>query len=160
MYVNTCHGLQKYGNVQWGQGNIKIALSALAGYQNFNTLHIPNLCMSLDDHKKLLNRELEQFNSILGEILPRYLDLMKKKGASDEEEKELGDIEHFLIEINAKIAEIKNKLDQDLFGETMNHYYAAKEAAMKGDSASQKRLDNLRRIFLESVQGNDFFNWN
>ena len=61
MYVNTCHGLQKYGNVQWGQGNIKIALSALAGYQNFNTLHIPNLCMSLDDHKKLLNRELEQF---------------------------------------------------------------------------------------------------
>jgi len=116
--------------------------------------------MSLDEHKKLLNRELEQFNSILGEILPRYIDLMKKTGASDEEEKELGDIEHFLIEINAKIAEIKNKLDQDLFGETMNHYYAAKEAALNGDPEEKKRLGKLRKIFLESVQGEDFFNWN
>lgn len=116
--------------------------------------------MSLDEHKKLLNQELEQFNTILGEILPRYIMLMKKKGASAEEEKELGEIEHFLIEINAKIAEIKNKLDQDLFGETMNSYYAAKQAAMNGDVEAQRRLGKLRRVFLESVQGDEFFNWN
>lgn len=116
--------------------------------------------MGLDEHKKLLNQELEQFNTILGEILPRYILLMKKKGASKEEEKELGEIEHFLIEVNAKIAEIKNKLDQDLFGETMNLYYAAKQAASNGDQYAQKRLDKLRTVFLESVQGDAFFNWN
>lgn len=116
--------------------------------------------MSLDEHKKQLNQELEQFNSILGEILPRYLTLMKKKNASMEEERELGEIEHFLIEVNAKIAEIKNKLDQDLFGQTMNQYYAAKQAAQKGDLEAQKRLSHLRSVFLESVQGDEFFNWN
>ena len=116
--------------------------------------------MSLDDHKKLLNRELDQFNSILGEILPRYISLMKKKDASLEEEKELGEIEHFLIEINAKIAEIKNKLDQDLFGETMNLYYKTKQDAMNGDVEAQKLLQKLRKVFLESVEGDQFFNWN
>ena len=116
--------------------------------------------MSLDEHKKQLNQELEQFNSILGEILPRYLTLMKKKNASKEEERELGEIEHFLIEVNAKIAEIKNKLDQDLFGQTMNEYYAAKQAALNGDPEAKKRLSHLRFAFLESVQGDEFFNWN
>lgn len=116
--------------------------------------------MSLDEHKKLLNKELEQFNSILGEILPRYITLMKKRDATEEEERELGEIEHFLIEVNAKIAEIKNKLDQDLFGETMNHYYEAKRKAMSGDVEAKKRLDKLRQVFIESVQGDDFFHWN
>lgn len=116
--------------------------------------------MGLDEHKKLLNQELEQFNSILGEILPRYIALMKKRNATAEEEKELGEIEHFLIEVNAKIADIKNKLDQDLFGETMNHYYEAKRAAMNGDVEAKKRLDKLRQVFIESVQGDEFFNWN
>ena len=116
--------------------------------------------MNLEDHKKLLYKELDQFNSILGEILPRYIALMKKKNASLEEEKELGDIEHFLIEINAKIAEIKTKLDQDLFGETMNLYYKTKQAAKSGDLEAQKRLEKLRKVFLESVEGDDFFHWN
>ena len=64
--------------------------------------------MGLDEHKKLLNKELDQFNLILGEILPRYILLMKKKDITPEEEKELGEIEHFLIEVNGKIAAIKN----------------------------------------------------
>ena len=160
MHVNTCHDFQKYGNVQPEQANIKIAHPTLESAQNFNTLQVPNNNMGLDEHKKLLNRELEQFNSILGEILPRYIKLMKKKGTSVEEEKELGEIEHFLIEVNAKIAEIKNKLDQDLFGETMNQYYEAKQAAIGGDADAQKRVKKLRKVFLESVQGDDFFNWN
>lgn len=128
--------------------------------QIINTLPLPNNNMNLEDHKKLLYRELDQFNSILGEILPRYIALMKKKNASFQEEKELGDIEHFLIEINAKIAEIKTKLDQDLFGETMNLYYKTKQAALSGDLEAQKRLDKLRKVFLESVEGDDFFHWN
>jgi hypothetical protein len=116
--------------------------------------------MGLEKHKKLLNRELDQFNSILGEILPRYVLLMKKKESTVEEEKELGEIEHFLIEINAKIAEIKSKLDQDLFGETMNQYYKAKSAAENGDENAKRRMEKLREVFLESIQGDEFYKWN
>ena len=116
--------------------------------------------MGLNEHKKLLNKELDQFNSILGEILPRYILLMKKRDTTAEEEKELGDIEHFLIEINGKIAEIKNKLDQDLFGDTMNLYYKVKQEAIKGDPESIKRLKKIKQAFADQIQGAEFFNWN
>ena len=116
--------------------------------------------MGFDENKKLLNQELEQFNSILNEILPRYLTLMKKKEVTPEEEKELGDIEHYLIEVNGKITEIKTKLDQDLFGEKMNHYYEKRRGIMQNDDESQERLEKLRKHFIQSIQGDAIFNWN
>ncbi len=116
--------------------------------------------MSFDKHKQLLNKELDQFNSILSELLPRYVFLMQKKDSTPEEDKELGEIEHFLIEVNGKIAEIKNKLDQDLFGETMDFYYKIKEEAKKGDIGAKDRLDRLRKSLIDSIQGDTFFNWN
>lgn len=116
--------------------------------------------MAFDKHKKLLNKELEQFNLILSEILPRYISLMKKENISDEEVKELGEIEHFLIEINGKIAEIKTKLDHDLFGETMAEYYRVKELAKNGDVNAQKKLGKLRNAFSATIKGDTFFNWN
>ena len=60
--------------------------------------------MAFEKHKRLLNHELDQFNVILGEILPRYVELMHKEELSSNEVKELGEIEHYLIEVNAKIA--------------------------------------------------------
>ena len=116
--------------------------------------------MAFEKHKRLLNKELDQFNLILSEILPRYIELMKKENISNEETKELGEIEHFLIEINGKIAEIKTKLDHDLFGETMSEYYRVKEQALKGDELAKKRLDKLRETFSDTIKGNTFFNWN
>lgn len=160
MYINTCHDSQKYGNVQPRQANDKIADYTLETAQITNTFPIPNKNMNLEEQKKLLNHELEQFNSILNEILPRYIELIKNKDISTDEEKELGEIEHFLIEVNAKIAEIKNKLDQDLFGETLNHYYKAKQEAINGDPKAKKRLAHLRTLFIESVQNDEFFKWN
>ena len=85
---------------------------------------------------------------------------MKSEEISDEEVKELGEIEHFLIEINAKIAEIKSKLDHDLFGETMAQYYKVKEKASTGDESAIKKLAKLRSAFSESIKGDAFFNWN
>jgi len=116
--------------------------------------------MEFEKHKNLLNKELDQFNLILSEILPRYIELMKNEDISDDEIKELGEIEHFLIEINAKIAEIKSKLDHDLFGETMGEYYKVKEKANKGDTNAIKKLEKLRDAFSESIKGDTFFNWN
>ena len=85
--------------------------------------------MSFDKHKELLNKELDRVNSTLSEILERYLLLIKKQDISDEELSELGDIEHGLIEINSKMSAIKKRLDDDLFGETMNQYYLLKSKA-------------------------------
>lgn len=116
--------------------------------------------MAFEKHKNLLNKELDQFNLILSEILPRYIELMKKEEINDAQLKELGEIEHFLIEINGKIAEIKSKLDHDLFGETMSEYYKVKEKATNGDVNAQKKLAKLRHAFSESIKGDTFFNWN
>ena len=116
--------------------------------------------MGLKEHKKNLNLELDQFNSILGEVLPRYISLMKMKDPSKEDEKELDEIEHFLFEVNGKIAEIKTKLDQDSFGEILNLYYKTKQAVKNGDAGAKKRLSKLRDLFSDYVHGEDIFIWN
>lgn len=116
--------------------------------------------MEFERHKNLLNKELDQFNLILSEILPRYIELMKKDNINATELKELGELEHFLIEINGKIASIKTKLDHDLFGETMDEYYRVKEKASTGDLAAQKSLHQMRETLRSSIQGDTFFNWN
>lgn len=116
--------------------------------------------MSFEKHKQLLNRELDQFNTLLGEILPRYVLLVRKEDCSAEELTELGEIEHYLIEVNSKIANIKNRLDQDLFGETMDLYYKVKAEAEKGNVKAKKKFDQLKASLHASIKGDMFFNWN
>lgn len=116
--------------------------------------------MGLNEHKKNLNQELDQFNSILGEVLPRYISLMKMKDPSIKDQKELDEIEHFLFEVNGKIAEIKTKLDQDSFGEILNLYYKTKQEVQNGDTSAEKRLNKLRVLFSDYVHSEDIFVWN
>jgi hypothetical protein len=103
---------------------------------------------------------LEQFISILNELLPRYSGLLRKGHISREELKELGDIEHFLIEINSKISEIKSMLEQDLFGHSLDIYYKLKLKASNGDVVSKQKLDRMRETFDESIRGGTLFIWN
>lgn len=116
--------------------------------------------MEFEKHKRMLNEELDHFTLMLSEILPRYLELMRKKSPTDEENQELGELEHFLIEVNSKIADIKSRLDNDLFGETINEYYKIKERALKGDLEAKEKLDQLRSTLSDSIKGDLFFNWN
>ncbi|MFK7784389.1 MAG: hypothetical protein AB8B56_04685 [Crocinitomicaceae bacterium] len=116
--------------------------------------------MSFEKHKQLLNQELDQFNALLGELLPRYVLLVRKNDCSPEELKELGEIEHYLIEVNSKIKKKKNRLDQDLFGETMDLYYKVKAQAEKGDLNAKKKFEQLKASLHSSVKGDMFFNWN
>ena len=116
--------------------------------------------MSFEKHKQLLNQELDQFNALLGELLPRYVLLVRKNDCTPEEVKELGQIEHYLIEVNSKIANIKNRLDQDLFGETMDLYYKVKAEAEKGNVKAKKKFDQLKTSLHSSIKGDMFFNWN
>ena len=73
-----------------------------------------------------MDREIERFMELLNDILPRYSSLLRKKDMSHEEVTELGELEHYLIEINAKILDIKNKIQNDLFGQTIDTYYRLK----------------------------------
>lgn len=116
--------------------------------------------MDFEKHKERLHAELDRFALMLGEVLPRYLELMKKKNPNSEELQELGELEHTLIEVNAKIAELKSKLDHDLFGETLDEYYKLKEQASSGDVEAKRRFDKLREVFMESLRDDTFFNWN
>ena len=116
--------------------------------------------MSFEKHKEILNKELDRFNILLGEILPRYIHLVRKSDTTPEETKELGEIEHFLIDINSKIAAIKSRIDQDLFGEAMDIYYKVKAKALKGDLEAKEQLDKLRESLSETIKGDAFFNWN
>lgn len=116
--------------------------------------------MEIGRIKERLNKELDQFTLRLREILPRYVELVRKKDISVEENEELGELEHYLIELNGKVAEIKNKLDQMLFGETIDIYYKTKAKASKGDQEAILKLDKLRNVLSQNVKDDTYFNWN
>ena len=111
-------------------------------------------------NREALNRELEKFVSTLNELLPRYSVLLRKQNISDEELEELGEIEHFLIEVNSKISEIKERLEQDLYGHTIDTYYKLKGKAAKGDIHAKRKLDRIRLTFEDYLQKGTFINWN
>jgi hypothetical protein len=110
--------------------------------------------------KDEINKELEKFIETLNEILPRYSSLLKKPDITQDEIKELGEIEHFLIEINGKISEIKHMLENDLFGHSIDYYYKLKAKAIGGDIEAKAKLDRLRDVFNESLKGDTLMIWN
>ncbi len=116
--------------------------------------------MDFNQHKAKLNKELGEFIEILNTLLPRYSQLLNKEKLIPNELSELGEIEHFLIEINGKISEIKNKLEHDLFGHSLDIYYKLKEKAKSGDLNAKLKLDKLREKFDESLKGETIMIWN
>ncbi|MCF8415746.1 MAG: hypothetical protein K9G40_05855 [Crocinitomicaceae bacterium] len=111
-------------------------------------------------NKEELNRELDQFVNTLNELLPRYATLLRKPDVSNEELSELGEIEHFLIEVNHKISDIKNQLEQDLFGHSLDTYFKLKAKAKLGDTTAQRKIDRLKASFEESLRVGNVVNWN
>jgi hypothetical protein len=116
--------------------------------------------MDFNKNEKSLNQELTKFIDTLNELLPHYSALVKKKNIDLIELKELGEIEYFLIEVNSKITEIKNKLDQNLFGHSLDLYYKYKEEAKTENLIAKQKLARLRNFFNESLKGGELINWN
>lgn len=116
--------------------------------------------VNFKQNKDALNRELEQFITTLNELLPRYSKLLRKSTLANDELVELGDIEYFLIEVNTKISEIKNMLEHDLFGHSLDTYYKLKEKALEGEVVSQLKFNRLRQTFVNSLKDGDIINWN
>jgi hypothetical protein len=71
--------------------------------------------MKFNKNKTTIVKELDHFFQILDKLLPYYSELSCKIQPSQEELKELGEIEYTLIEVNARISELKEKLDFLLF---------------------------------------------
>jgi hypothetical protein len=118
------------------------------------------LVSDFEQHKEALNKELERFIQLLDELLPRYVLLLKKTNISEKELTELGEIEHYLIEVNAKISAIKNMLKEDLFGHSLDVYYKLKHQSEAGDSVAKAKYERMRQIFQESLKSDLIFTWN
>jgi len=116
--------------------------------------------MDYNHSKKTINNELDQFVSLLNELIPKYALLVKKDNISQEELKELGELEYLLLEVNSKISDLKNKLEEHLFGNSFALYYKYKEQANLGDKTAEKKMKHLHDFFNESLSGKDFINWN
>ncbi len=116
--------------------------------------------MNFRQNKDALNRELEQFIATLNELLPRYSKLLRKPVLSNDELGELGDIEYFLLEVNTKISEIKNMLEHDLFGHSLDTYYKLKREALEGEVVSQLKYNRMRESFVKSLNDGGIINWN
>lgn len=116
--------------------------------------------MNFNENKKSLSEELDHFVNVLNELLPHYEKLMDKIQLNDAELKELGEVEYFLIEVNAKINEIKCRLDQHLFGHTLDVYYKYKEKAKAGDLYAIQKVKRMRDLFSSSLKDEAIVNWN
>ncbi len=116
--------------------------------------------MSFIQKKEEIDKELKQFVLLLNEVLPTYSKLLKKASLGDEEVTLLGDIEYYLIELNAKIAQIKNGLDEDLFGHSIDLYYRIKAKALSGDPESIVRVARMKNMYFDTLQNRENSRWN
>ncbi len=114
----------------------------------------------LGDNKQELDEELDRFITLLNQLLPHYHSLLKKDELDKDELNRLGEIEHYLIGVNSKIMEIKGKLEQDLFGRSLDTYYRLKDEAYAGDPHSKLKLEKMRDTFIESLKSGELINFN
>lgn len=142
--------------------NLLIKRILFCRFELISILQVPDTLKVKDfkQNKAALNRELERFMTILDDLLPRYSLLLDKDNISSSELTELGEIEHYLIEVNAKISTIKNMLEQDLFGHSLDVFYKLKVKAKQGDNDAQAKLDRMREVFEDSLKSGNIFVWN
>jgi hypothetical protein len=112
------------------------------------------------ENRKELDEELERFIALLNQLLPHYHFLLKKTDPNEDEINRLGEIEHYLIGVNSKIMEIKGKLEQDLFGQSIDTYYKLKLSAYEGNPHSKLKLEKMRDTFIQALKKGDLINYN
>ena len=114
----------------------------------------------LGENREELDEELERFITLLNQLLPHYHSLLKKDELDTDEKTRLGEIEHYLIGVNSKIMEIKGKLEQDVFGRSIDRYYKLKDLAYGGDQHSKLKLEKMRDELTESLKSGELINFN
>ena len=114
----------------------------------------------IGENREELDEELERFITLLNQLLPHYHSLLKKDKLDTDEKTRLGEIEHYLIGVNSKIMEIKGKLEQDVFGRSIDRYYKLKYLAYGGDPHSKLKLEKMRDELTESLKSGELINFN
>lgn len=116
--------------------------------------------MGFKEQQAAIQRELDQFVDLLAVLLPRYSKLMNANTLSEDELRELGEIEHFLIGVNGRIGELKNILEQDVFGHGLHQYYKTKIKAENGDLSAKKRMVHLKKSYKDALESGAILHWN
>ena len=116
--------------------------------------------MGFKEQQAAIERELDRFTDLLGVLLPRYSKLLDQKKLTDEELKELGDIEHFLIGVTGRVTEIKQLLEQDIFGHSIDLYYKLKQKSLQGDEQATRKMEKLRETFNDTLKSGELIQWN
>jgi hypothetical protein len=98
--------------------------------------------MGLKEQQAAIQRELDRFNP------------------TEEQLVELGELEHFLIGVTARVTDLKQILDQDVFGQSLDVYFKLKEKASRGDEQASKKLNRLRDTFHRSINEGGIIHWN
>ena len=114
----------------------------------------------IGDNREELDEELERFITLLNQLLPHYHSLLKKDELDNDEKTRLGEIEHYLIGVNSKIMEIKGKLEQDVFGRSIDRYYKIKDLDYGGDPHSKLKLEKIRDELTKSLKAGELINFN
>ena len=65
-----------------------------------------------------------------------------------------------IVEYLISHTEIKQLLEEDVFGHSIDYYYKLKHQAQKGDENAQRKMNKLRESFNESLQAGTMIHWN
>ncbi len=116
--------------------------------------------MTLREQQAAIQKELDRFVELLKVVQPRHALLLKKEDLNELETKELGDLEYFLMEVNAQIAVIKQRLENELFGRGLQTYYQTKSLANSGNENARRKLGRLRKSFENALDNGSIICWN
>jgi hypothetical protein len=113
---------------------------------------------NLKETQQKMNYEMEQFTSIIQQLLPKYIALVEKPTLSLQETYELGEIEYSLVEINDKLNCIREQITRNLFGYSLDNYYKLKKYFV--DSNLEMKLNHLKKTFESEIREGDIIIWN
>lgn len=116
--------------------------------------------MGFKEQQLIIQRELDRITHEMNVLIPRYTALLKCAQLTENELEELGEMEHFLFGLTYQISELKNQLEQKVYGNSTELYYHLKAEAQNGNFQAQKKLDKLKAVFNENLQNGGIISWN
>ena len=107
-----------------------------------------------------LLRHLSNLELALTDVIPKYLELVARDKLNKQELTELGELEYFLMEIDSRIKQITQMLEQQLYGSTMERMLTMKAKARSGSMTAKLKYDEMRKNFQEMLSSGVIFEWN
>lgn len=107
-----------------------------------------------------LQRHLRNLEQEMYEVIHRYIALMMKENPEKKDLSDLGELEYFLIAMDARIRHISYILEQELFGTSMERLLQMKNKAKAGNLIAKLKYDEMRKGFQDSLNAGVIFSLN